>query len=107
MQVSKLPDHISKRIKICKHTGCWNYEGKDPSSNGYQRAYYKGVRSAVHRIVYNLLVGGNIEGKDIDHSCCNITCCNPEHLKPMSHRMNCQLREKRRKLKNHNHSVRS
>lgn len=95
--IKKLPEHILKRIRICETTNCWNYKGKDPSSNGYQRGWYKGVRSAVHRIVYTILIGGDIEGKDLDHECRNIQCCNPAHLTPMSHKKNCVLREKRRR----------
>lgn len=98
--VKKLPPHILKRIHFCKESGCWIYQGKDPSSNGYQRGWYKGVRSAIHRITYTILVGGNIEGKDLDHSCCNVQCCNPSHLTPMTHKKNCVLRDKRRKQAN-------
>lgn len=106
MQVSKLPEHIAKRINVCNHTGCWNYEGKDPSSNGYQRAWYKGVRSVAHRIVYTILVGGNIEGRQLDHECCNRACCNPKHLTPMSHKRNCKLRDQRRKSHEYSQYVR-
>lgn len=96
-KINSLPEHISKKIEPCRDTGCWNFIGKDPSSNGYQRAWYKGVRSMAHRIVYTLIVGGNIEGKQLDHSCCNRSCVNPKHLEPMSGKKNCILREKRKK----------
>jgi len=93
--INKLPNHIAKRIEPCEETGCWNYMGKDPTSNGYQRAYFKGIRSVTHRIVYLVLVGGNIEKKELDHECCNRACCNPEHLTPVTPKHNCKLRNKR------------
>lgn len=95
----KLPKHILTKIHINRETGCWEFQGKDPSSNGYQRTWYKGVRSMAHRTVYQLLVGGNIEGKQLDHTCCNRKCCNPAHLVPMTHKQNCKLRDQRAKRK--------
>jgi hypothetical protein len=91
--ISTLPNHIAQKINVCSKTSCWNFVGKDPSSNGYQRAWFKGIRSAAHRIVYNLLVDGVIEGKQLDHICCNRACCNPEHLQPVTHKLNCKLRD--------------
>ena len=96
----KLPEHIKEKIQVCEVSGCWNFNGKDPSSNGYQRSWFKGVRSMAHRIVYNIIVGGNIEGKQLDHTCCNRSCVNPAHLTPVTGKQNCRLREKRKKKLN-------
>lgn len=100
-QIRLLPSHIRSRIKVCHKSGCWNYGGKDTSAHGYQRGWYKGVRTVVHRIVYIILVGGNIEKRQLDHQCCNRSCCNPNHLKHVTHKQNCKLRDKRTKALQH------
>jgi hypothetical protein len=99
--IKTLPVHIAKRIEPDPLTGCWNYVGNDPTPNGYQRAWFKGIRSVTHRIVYIFLVGGNIEKRELDHECCNRACCNPEHLSPVTPKRNCQLRNKRMKSNFH------
>jgi hypothetical protein len=87
-----LPDHIESKIR--RTNECWLWTG-EVCRNGYGRAWYKGVRSAAHRVVYSLLVGGNIEGKQLDHVCCVRNCVNPEHLQPVTAKKNCRLRERR------------
>ena len=90
-----LPDHIEKRIDR-DTTDCWLWQG-ELGSNGYGRAWYKGVRQAAHRVVYGLLKGQWNEGKQLDHICCTRNCVNPDHLQPVTGKMNCKLREKRKK----------
>lgn len=89
-----LPDHIEAKIE--RTDDCWLWTG-ELGSNGYGRAWYKGVRSAAHRVVYTILVGGNIEGKELDHECCTRNCVNPAHLTPVTPKRNCKLREKRKR----------
>ncbi|QDP56445.1 MAG: hypothetical protein Tp152SUR00d2C52646391_41 [Prokaryotic dsDNA virus sp.] len=93
--ISVLPPHMQEKIKVCPETSCWLFEGKDPTPNGYQRTWYKGVRNMAHRAIYTILVGGNIENRELDHSCCNRACVNPNHLNPVTHKKNCILRDKR------------
>lgn len=55
-------------------TGCLN-------TDGYPRVTYKGSSNGkVHRLVYALSTGENIEGKVIRHKCDNPLCINPDHL---------------------------
>jgi len=42
-----------------------------------------------HRLLY-VMIGGDAEGKDLDHLCRNRACCNPEHLEPVTHAVNTQ-----------------
>lgn len=61
---------------------CWTFTGK--SRRGRNHRYggirYQGRTYAVHRLVYELLVGPIPDGMVIDHLCKNPLCCNPDHL---------------------------
>lgn len=74
-----------------KKTGCWNWTGRK-IWNGYGVFSYKGKNSMlVHRAAYEMLVGPIPEGMQIDHLCENKVCFNPDHLEPVTNRVN-QLR---------------
>ena len=34
-------------------------------------------------------------GLELDHTCENEPCCNPDHLEPVTSQINCQLRDRR------------
>lgn len=66
---------------------CWEWQGakidgygwfgrKDPGSN------------LTHRWTWERLVGPVPEGLDLDHLCRNRACCNPDHLEPVTRRVN-------------------
>lgn len=67
---------------------CWMWQGyTDP--NGYGRATYQGKRDYTHRIAF-FMAGKEIpEGKELDHLCRVRGCCNPKHLEPVTHQVNC------------------
>lgn len=99
MKFNELPDHI--RNKIFKTScECWLWTG-ELSPNGYGRGWFKGVRIVAHRIVYGCITGNWCEGKELDHTCTNRACVNPEHLNPVTHKQNVRLIYKRNK---HEHS---
>jgi len=42
-----------------------------------------------HRVSYELFVGPIPDGLEIDHLCRIPSCCNPDHLEPVTHKVNC------------------
>lgn len=75
---------------IQKTDDCWTWLGK-PANTGYGQIGFgypnRKVRNS-HRVVYELLVGGIPEGKQLDHLCRNRLCVNPEHLEPVTQKEN-------------------
>lgn len=69
--------------------GCWEWHG--PQTTGYARTDLMvddlGDRQG-HRITYTLIVGPITDGLDMDHLCRNRRCVNPDHLEPVTPRIN-------------------
>jgi len=84
----------------CRWEGtCLLWQGSDSGTGrggGYGRIKYDGANFAVHRLVYQLVYGPISPRKQVDHSCNNRLCCNPDHLQHMTHKKNQKLRDKRR-----------
>lgn len=71
---------------------CWQWRGPK-NATGYGRwsrwnASRGGQTVLVHRIAYTLLVGEIPPGLVIDHLCRNTLCLNPDHLDPVTDRVN-------------------
>jgi HNH endonuclease len=71
-------------------TPCWLWPGG--LSGGYGHVTYRvgGERkdAKLHVLVYELLVEPVEPGLLLDHRCRRRTCCNPEHLEPVTNRTN-------------------
>ena len=88
---------ILKRVEIDTKTGCWLWQGRTSGTGrggGYGRIDMGGTTMAVHRVVYTNFYGIIPHKKQVDHTCYNRRCCNPEHLELVTHKEN-----QRRKLK--------
>lgn len=60
--------------------GCWVWKYyKD--SDGYGRTKRGGKTISTHRLAYIAFIGEIPKGHDVDHSCWNPSCCNPDHLR--------------------------
>jgi hypothetical protein len=74
---------------VDKTQDCWNWTGA--LDNGYGR-FQGGPRGSkvhrAHRLAYELLVGPIPEGLVLDHLCRNRRCVNPDHLEPVTNRIN-------------------
>lgn len=70
-------------------TPCWE-SGYAKNRDGYTliKPHRTRVPKLVHRVVYELLVGPIAEGLTIDHLCRVRHCFNPEHLEPVTRRIN-------------------
>jgi hypothetical protein len=89
-----------QKVKIDTETGCWVYTGY-VDRYGYGQMVRNRKHYAVHRFVYERLVGPIPEGLQLDHLCHDETCptpgnkcphrrcCNPDHLKPATRLENC------------------
>lgn len=69
---------------------CWLWTGAI-SRNGYGVVQLGGRDAgtrAVHRVVWELLVGLIPRGLDLDHLCRVRHCCNPDHLEPVTRQAN-------------------
>lgn len=73
--------------------GCWEWSGCH-GKLGYallsvnKDGHWTTVNA--HKFAYENLVGPTPIGKELDHKCRNPGCVNPEHLEPVSHKVNCQ-----------------
>lgn len=75
--------------KVDRSSGCWIFTGA-LTKNGYSSISNgrRGARAYGHRLSYEFFVGPIAEGMDIDHLCRNRACVNPEHLEPVTRRVN-------------------
>lgn len=85
MKRSPIPEfEIEKFFRYVKATdSCWEW-GKTIQSNGYgffcvNKKYYY-----AHRVSFFIFNGYLTEGLNVDHTCMNRKCVNPEHLREVS-----------------------
>ena len=74
--------------KVDKSDSCWLWTGS--KANGYGQFWpsKKMPRVRVHRYSYELIRGPIPTGLQLDHLCRIRHCVNPEHLEPVTGRMN-------------------
>ena len=105
---SGLLERILRNVKIPEGQselhGCWEYQkGVNAAKRGYCQINIRphGVKSRsikklyVHRVIL-LLFGVMIEpGQQVDHTCRNVRCCNPDHLEPVTQQENLKRQRQR------------
>lgn len=83
-------------------TGCWEWQ-KGTSGNGrgggYGRVYFDGQMIAVHRAVYLIVHGYLHKRQQVDHTCNNRLCVNPDHLEAVSASENMKRAHRRKSQK--------
>lgn len=73
-------------------TGCWEWQAF--KLKGYGKIGFDGRTRRAHCLAYEAFIGLIPDGEDgkplpLDHfKCNNPGCCNPEHVRPVSHREN-------------------
>ena len=76
-----------ERVEKVALTGCWVWRGTIARTRYGVWSYWKDGKTHTtyaHRFAYELTVGPIPEGLVLDHLCLNRTCCNPEHLDPVT-----------------------
>lgn len=85
---------ILARITVNPQLGCWEITPKSaqPATTRYYGSVVstpEGVpKTQAHRYMWERLVGEIPADLVIDHLCCNVTCCLPLHLEPVTHQQN-------------------
>jgi hypothetical protein len=70
-------------------SGCWLWTACK-SERGYGRIGVGGKALRAHRVAYEIFVGPIPDGLCLDHLCRNTSCVNPEHLEPVTCKVNVQ-----------------
>lgn len=82
-------DEVMARFwpKVVPTGFCWNWIAGS-THDGYGRIEIAGKKKLAHRLAYEYLVGPIPEGLVIDHLCRNRACVNPDHLEPVTVKVN-------------------
>lgn len=67
--------------------GCWIWRGHI-DSKGYGKTSIGERSISSHQYFYEKIVGKTPEGLELDHVCRNTACCNPLHMKLVTHQEN-------------------
>jgi hypothetical protein len=84
------PKSFAERFwpKVDFSADCWTWQAS-VSTGGYGKfSISTSTWRNAHRIAYELLVGPIPVGLELDHLCKNRLCVNPDHLEPVSRRIN-------------------
>ena len=83
------PDKLRLLAAVCEdaNTGCWNWT-RFLDDEGYGFTAFRGGYTKAHRAMYRELVGPIPDGLTLDHLCRNRACVNPEHMEPVTIRVN-------------------
>ena len=69
--------------------GCWNWRGAHSYTTGYGMFWTGKVMTNAHIVSWQLHNKLDVPlGLELDHVCRNRGCINPEHLEPVTHKVN-------------------
>jgi hypothetical protein len=77
--------------QVDKSGDCWIWQG-GLMSKGYGHFSHEGEKELAHRQAYILEHGGVPSGRVVDHTCHNILCVRPAHLRAAANKQNLENR---------------
>lgn len=80
-----LIDRVAEKIDFTDD--CWIWTACRDEKN-YGRIGVNGKSKYAHRVLYELIVDQVSSGLELDHLCRNPPCVNPDHLEPVTHKIN-------------------
>lgn len=95
----KILTKIMSRVTVDEECGCWIWQGPTSGNGrggGYGRMCLDGQTVAVHRVMATLFMGYIPGKKQVDHTCRNRLCVNPDHLEIVTHKENQRRRDAER-----------
>jgi hypothetical protein len=97
MTLADLPDRIVRRIDpsggvptaplFAVPGQCWLWRGWH-NDQGYPYTHWEGRDQPVHRVVFAVVTGVDLDGLDLDHVCRRVECIRPVHHDAVSHAEN-------------------
>lgn len=76
-----------KRKILVDENGCWVWQA-NKDQKGYGLAFDGTTMRRAHIVFYLLIKGEYEPGLELDHTCRNRACVNPDHLDPVTHQEN-------------------
>ena len=86
-QIKNFWNKVKLSDKLYNDEPCWNWVGAK-NKQGYGRFNVNGKAVRTHRYSYELFKKSIPTGLVIDHLCKNTSCCNPDHLEPVTQKEN-------------------
>lgn len=81
----RMPQRFWNKISVSE-SGCWEWQAAKKSGYGYYKS--SGKTGRAHRIAYAILVAPIPDSLVCDHLCENKGCVNPNHIEPVTDRIN-------------------
>ena len=86
MKTTNPINRIKNKYLVDQKTGCWTWIASN--REGYPLIWHNKKMERAHRVVYQILIGSIQSGLYLDHLCRNKLCINPDHLEPVTPRIN-------------------
>lgn len=85
---ARLTAHVTTPDDQTESVACWEHDGPLNKRNGYPKVTVrkpggKQTTAYAHHLMFRLVHGYVPVGHEIDHTCHNHRCINPDHLQPL------------------------